>query len=106
MLELGIDNTLGNPTNTLDDTYERGIMDKHRSALCFFGDEELDLQSLYWIHKLHKCPCKQRYIARSAKCSTKPLSKLLTFILSAVKTGLQRYCGTSTQKVVRIRCGF
>ena len=53
------------------------------------------LPSLYWISKLHKCPFKQRYIAGSAKCSTKPLSKLLTCILSAVKTGLQSYCDTS-----------
>ena len=58
-------------------------------------DEELDLPSLYWIPKLHKCPFKQRYIAGSAKCSTKPLSKLLTCILSAVKTRLQNYCDTS-----------
>jgi hypothetical protein len=58
-------------------------------------DEELDLPSLYWIPKLHKCPFKQRYIAGSAKCSTKPLSKLLTCILSAVNTGLQSYCDTS-----------
>ena len=78
------------------------ILDNHRSVLCFycsFGistkDEELDLPSLYWIPKLHKCPFKQRYIAGSAKCSTKPLSKLLTCILSAVKTGLQSYCDTS-----------
>ena len=26
-------------------------------------DEELDLQSLYWITLLHKCHFKQRYIA-------------------------------------------
>jgi hypothetical protein len=36
------------------------------------------LPSLYWIPKLHKCPFKQPYIDGSAKCSTKPLSKLLT----------------------------
>ena len=34
------------------------------------------------------------HIAGSAKCSTKPLSKLLTCILSAVTTGLQSYCDT------------
>ena len=61
----------------------------------FNKDEELDLPSLYWIHKLQKCPFKQRYTAGSAKCSTKPLSKLLTYILSAVKTWLQSYCDTS-----------
>jgi hypothetical protein len=46
----------------------------------------LDLPSLYWIHKLHKCPFKQRYtgITGSVKCSTKSLSKLLTCILLAV----------------------
>ena len=49
--------------------------------------EEFDLPSLYWIPKLHKCPYKQRYIAGSANCSTKPLSKLQTVILSAVKMG-------------------
>ena len=54
-----------------------------------------DLPSFYWIPKLHKCPFKQRFIAGSAKCSTKPLSKLLTCILSAVKTRLQSYCDTS-----------
>ena len=75
------------------------ILDNHRSVLCSFGistkDEELDLPSLYWIPKLHKCPFKQRYIAWSAKCSTKPLSKLLTCFLSAVKTGHHSYCDTS-----------
>jgi hypothetical protein len=46
----------------------------------YYDNEELDLPSLYWNPKLHKCPFKQHYIAGSAKCSTKPLSKLLTFI--------------------------
>jgi hypothetical protein len=58
-------------------------------------DEELDLPSLYWIPKLHRYPFKQRYVAGSAKCSTKPLSKLLTCIISTVKTGLQSYCETN-----------
>jgi hypothetical protein len=39
----------------------------YRSVLYSFGistiDEELDLPSLYWIPKLHKCPFKQCYIA-------------------------------------------
>jgi hypothetical protein len=74
-------------------------LDNRRSVLYSFEistkDEELDLPSLYWIPKLHKIPFKQHYIAGSAKCSTKPLSILLTCILSAVKTGLQSYCDTS-----------
>jgi hypothetical protein len=100
--ELGIDNSLGNPTYTPTTLMKEEILDNHRSVLCSFGistkDEELDLPSLYWIPKLHKCPFKQRYIAGSAKCSTRPLSKLLTCILSAVKTGLQSYCDTSYSK--------
>ena len=97
--ELGIDNSLGNPTYTQTTLTKEEILDNHRSVLCSFGistkDEELDLPSLYWIPKLHKCHFKQRYFAGSAKHSTKPLSKLLTCILSAVKTGLQSYCDTS-----------
>jgi hypothetical protein len=97
--ELGIDSSLGNPTYTPTTLTKEEILDNRRSVLCSFGistkDEELDLPSLYWIPKLHKCPFKQHYIAGSAKCSMKPLSKLLTCILSAVKTGLQSYCDTS-----------
>ena len=40
-------------------------------------------------------PLKQRHIAGSAKCSTKPLSKVLICILSVVKTELQSYRETS-----------
>jgi hypothetical protein len=97
--ELGIDNSLGNPTYTPMTLTKEEILDNHRSVVCSFGistkDEELNLPSLYWIPTLHKCPFKQRYIAGSAKCSTKPLSKLLTCILLAVNTGFQSYCDTS-----------
>ena len=50
---------------------------------------------MYWIPKLHKNPYKQRFIAGSAKCSTKGLSQLLTTLLTAVKDGLQSYCETT-----------
>jgi hypothetical protein len=97
--ELGINNLLGNPTYTPKTLAKEEILDNHRSVLCSFGistkDDELNLPSLYLIHKLHKCPFKRRYIAGSAKCYTKSLSKLLTCILSAIKTGLQSYCDTS-----------
>ena len=75
------------------------ILGNHRSVLWSFGistkDEEINLPSLYWIPKLHKCPFKQRYVAGSSICSTIPLSKLLTCILLTVKTGHQSYCDTS-----------
>ena len=79
-------------------TYQRtnftneGLLVNHRSVLASFGvntqDENVDLPSSYWIPKLHKDPYKQRYIAGSANCSTKPLSELSTAILTTVKDGL------------------
>jgi hypothetical protein len=69
-------------------------------------DQELNLPSLYWIPKSHKCYFKKLYIAGSTKCSTKPLSKLLTCILSAVKTGFRATVTLATREVVWIRCGF
>ena len=72
------------------------ILINHWSVLSSFGintlDDDADLPSLYWIPKLHKDPYKHRFIAGSAKCSTKPLSKLLTTILTTVKDGLKKYC--------------
>ena len=69
------------------------ILDNHLSVLISVGisneDEELDLPSLYWIPRLHKYPYKQYYVASSAKCSTTPHSKLLTYIQASVKTGIQ-----------------
>ena len=57
--ELGIDNSLGNPTYTPTTHTKEQILDNHRSVVCSFGistkDEELDLPSLYWIPKLHNC---------------------------------------------------
>ena len=70
-------------------------LDNHRSVLSSFGvhtkDVDMDLPSLYWIPKLHKDPYK-RFIAGSSNCSTKPLSKILTSILTTVKDGLKKYC--------------
>ena len=42
---------------------------------------------------------KQHYIAWSANCSTKPLSTLLTVILSALKNGHQSYWETSHSRI-------
>ena len=43
---------------------------------------------------MHKNPYKHRFIAGSASCSTKPLSILLTKLLTYIKQGLQKYCET------------
>ena len=44
---------------------------------------------------MHKNPYKHRFIAGSSNCSTKPLSILLTKLLTHIKQGLQKYCETA-----------
>ena len=83
--ELGINSATGNPTYTRTDLTKDEILSNHKGALQSFGihlkNDELNLSSLYWIPKLHKNPYKERYIAGSSKCATKPLSVQLTKIL-------------------------
>ena len=59
------------------------------SYMKFLGLKEDNLSdkfpSFYWTPKLHKTPYKDRFIASSFDCTTKPLSVLLTRILSALK---------------------
>ena len=99
MEELGMSTMTGNPTYNLTAISKDEILQNYRSVMLTFGislpEEDIDLPKLYWIPKLHKNPYKQRYIAGSAKCSTKPLSQILTRILTAVKEGLQKYCDTA-----------
>ena len=44
---------------------------------------------------MHKNPYKHRFIVCSSQCSTKPLSILLTKLLTHIKQGLQKYCETA-----------
>ena len=44
---------------------------------------------------MHKNLYKHRFIAGSSKCSTKPLSILLTKLLTHIKQGFQKYCETA-----------
>ena len=97
--EIGIGNSIDNPTYIPMILTKVEIQDNHLSVLYSFGisnkDEEPDLPSLYWIPNLYKYPYKQNYFADSVKCPTKHLSNLLTSILSMDKTELQNYCDTS-----------
>ena len=67
------------------------ILANHKSVVSSFGitteDSDLGLPYLYSFPKLHRNPYKQRFIAGSFKCSTKPLSVVLSSILTAVKEG-------------------
>ena len=67
----------------------------HQSILSYFGlstgVDDCNLPYMHWIPKLHENPYKQHCIAGSGNCTTKPLSKLFTSILTAVKDGLKSY---------------
>ena len=49
---IGIDNSLGNPSYTLTPTKEE-ILNNHKFLFCSFGistkDDELDVLTLYWL---------------------------------------------------------
>ena len=96
--EVDVENNSSDKTNTATTLSKEEIVENHKSVLSSFGlsskDDDCDLPSMYWIPKLHKNPYKQHFIAGSAKCTTKPLSKLLTSILTTVKEGLQSYHNT------------
>ena len=97
--EPGLHTLLGNPTYNLTDFSASEVLENHQSVLTSFeiqaNSEEFDLPYIYWIPKMHKNPYKHRLIAGSSKCSTKPLSILLTKLLTHIKQGLQKYCETA-----------
>ena len=98
--ELGLHLLPGNPTYNLTDFSASEILDNHKSVVTTFGIQNTDsrrraLPYIYWIPKMHKNPYKHRFIAGSSKCSTKPLSILLTKLLTCIKQGLQKYCETA-----------
>ena len=94
--ELGLNSLPGNPAYNLIDFSATEVLDNHQSVLTSFGidpnDDELGLTYIYWIPKMHKNPYKHRFIAGSAKWSTKPLSIFLTKLLTHIKQGLHKYC--------------
>ena len=66
-----------------------------RLALTFsvcVGERQGRLPAMYWLPKLHKRPCKARFVAGSGSCTTTELSKLLTSCLTAVKNHVMGYC--------------
>jgi len=82
---LGLDSSQVNPKYTATTLSKQEIIDNHMTVLSSFGlSMKVDLPLLYWIPTLHKCPYKQRYSTGAAKCSIKPLSNILTSILTAV----------------------
>ena len=97
--ELWLNSLPGNPTyyGILQGFFASEVPDNLKSVLTSFGIDtnvdELDLPYIYWIPKMHKNPI-HRFIAGSAWCYTKPLSILLTKLLTNIKHGLQKNCKT------------
>ena len=73
-------------------------MSKHNIKI---EDDQKRLPFLYWIPKMHKTPSKQRYIAASHSCSTKPLSKMITYCLKLIQQTHTNYC-----KTIAKDCGY
>ena len=78
-----------NKTYVSVDKDVKSIVDRHKRYLSRnkIKDEVPEyLPFLYWIPKMHKKPySKQRYIAASNHCSTKPLSAVLKKCLNLVE---------------------
>ena len=52
-----------------------------------FADEDHSkLPTLYWLHKLHKWPCKSSFIAYSSSCTTTKLSMFCLLASLRLKT--------------------
>ena len=74
----------------------QSIVDEH---IKYFNNDHINVPSqckclpqFYWLPKLHKQPYGTRFIAASHKCTTKPLSKLLTSCLKLITTHYKQYC--------------
>ena len=97
--ELGLNSLPGNTTYNLTGFSASKVLENRKPVLTSFGidtnDDELYLPYIYWIPKMHKNPYKHLFIAGSTKCSTKPLSILLTKMLTHITQGLQKYCETA-----------
>ena len=87
----------GQPSTYVDggDTYDR-LVKKHVCDLKRWNIRippvMEELPTLYWMPKLHKNPFGSRFIAASNKCTTKPLSTLLTTCLTALLVHFEEYC--------------
>ena len=49
------------------------------------------LPHIYWLPKMHKNPCKFRFIIAAPKCSIKPLNKAITAIFKLFFHQIQKY---------------
>ena len=83
-------------TNVVANIDYEDIVTQHMQDLAHWDilipSDMQQLPTLYWLPKMHKSPYSSRFIAASNKCTTKPLSCLLTICLSTIIKHFQEYC--------------
>lgn len=63
-----------------------------QSTLGITLDEpSLSLPQIYWMPKMHYNPCRKRFIIASSRCSTKPLSKIVSKVFKHIFNQIQSY---------------
>ncbi len=100
MKELGLfqagDQKKKSPTYILAAKHPDDIISRHQKYMMAnlkLIDMPESLPFLYWIPKMHKKPySKQRFIAASAFCSTKPLSAVLTKCFALIERQKRLTC--------------
>jgi hypothetical protein len=98
--ELGMNNDDNNGNETYERIHETNddIINKHKK---YMNDNKIAipirwmrLPKLYNIPKMHKTPPKQRFIAASNMCTTKPISNIITKCLKLILAQHRKYCNT------------
>ena len=56
-----------------------------------------NLNTMYWIPKLHEKPFKARFISNYRSCTTINISTLMTSCLSKIKDHFELYCDKAYQ---------
>ena len=72
------------------------IIDRHTDYLTNHNinipEKTYKLPSFYWLPKMHKTPVGNRFIAASDMCTTKALSKLISYCLKLIVKHFREYC--------------
>ena len=94
LTEIGI---MGNPSDTYN-VIERNIQSiiVNNVELCKkFGlsvdERDNKLPIMYWMPKMQKTPSGARFIVASSACSTKPLSKAMSFVFKLIFEQIQQF---------------
>ena len=77
--------------DSIDQIVQRHLAYMHNTKIEVAKDMKR-LPGFYWMPKLNKNPYGHRFIAASASCTTKPLSKLLTHCLWLILKHYREYC--------------